>query len=301
MKISEIAKKCDYEFCGQDLEADSLRFWYCAGQNSIAIVNSNVDIEKIKARCILVQPTLINTDKTIIYTTDPIEFASVKIARLLREDRCNDSCPIKYRLCDNYFLCDNVVIGQNTYIGPNTCIDNDVVIGDNCVISSNVHVGRGTVIHNAVKIGSGSFVGADSFYHYYDEGLKEFEGLGVVIISEDVSIGNNTTIQRGTFSDTFIGSRCKIGNLIDIGHDVSIGCDCKIVSQTGIASNVRIGNCVMIYGQAGIANDVIIGDRSVVYAKSLVTKNIKENQHVSGLYARDHAAELRIQAKLRKL
>lgn len=129
MKISEIAKKCDYEFCGQDLEADSLRFWYCAGQNSIAIVNSNVDIEKIKARCILVQPTFINTDKTIIYTADPIEFASVKIARLLQEDGCNDSCPIKYRLCDNYFLGDNVVIGQNTYIGPNgSLLNQDIIV-----------------------------------------------------------------------------------------------------------------------------------------------------------------------------
>lgn len=152
-----------------------------------------------------------------------------------------------------------------------------------------------------VSIGDGTIIGAESFYHYFDNGLQEFEGLGTVIINDNVSIGSNTIIQRGTFSDTLIGARSRIGNLIDIGHDVFIGHDCKIVSQTGIASNVRIKNYVTIYGQVGVANGINIGNQAVVYAKSLVTKNIDDNQHVSGMYARDHIDELRIQAKLRKL
>lgn len=302
MKISEIAEKCGYQYCGNDYDVNLVREWNCADKNDIAIIKSDEYISETNANCILTEPTIIMTDKTIIYAADPIEYAAIRIALLLQSEKIQSDCQSQYVVKDNYYIGNNVVIGKNTYIGPNTCIDNDVIIGDNCNISSNVHIGKGTIINNGVKIGNGSFVGSESFYHYYDDdGLKEFEGLGIVIIEDEVYIGNNTTIQRGTFSDTIIGSRSKIGNLIDIGHDVCIGTDCKVVSQTGIASKVRIGNYVTIYGQTGISNNVVIGDRAIVYAKSLVTKSVKENQHVSGMYARNHTDELRIQAKIRRL
>lgn len=301
MKISEIAEQSGYEFCGQDMEVDSIRYAEYAGDNSIAIVKNIEDIEKLKAKCVLIQPMLINTDKSIIFTGDSLEFASVRIAQILQEEKKQHSKIVKYTLQDNYYLGENVSIGNNTFICPNVCIDNNVIIGNNCYISANTHIGSDVIIKNGVKIGDGTTIGADSFYHYYDDGLQEFEGLGTVIIEDNVSIGSKTIIQRGTFSDTIIGTRSRIGNLIDIGHDVVIGHDCKVVSQTGIASNVKINNYVKIYGQVGVANDVSIGDKVVVYAKSLVTKSINDNQHVSGMYAREHIEELRIQAKLRRL
>ncbi len=301
MKVSEIAGRSGYGFCGKDMDVDSLRFAECAGESDIAIVKNSGCVEHLTARCILSRPMLISTDKTIIFAGDPLEYASVKIARILKE--CKEGHPRteKYRLQDNFYLGENVSIGNNTYIGPNACIDHGAIIGNDCFISAHSHIGSGVIIKNNVKIGDGAIVGADSFYHYYDDGLQEFEGIGTVIIEDGVSIGSKTIIQRGTFSDTIIGTRCKIGNLIDIGHDVVIGHDCKIVSQTGIASEVRIKDYVTIYGQAGVANDVCIGDKAVIYAKSLVTKDVDDNHHVSGMYARDHAEELRIQAKLRNI
>lgn len=301
MKISEIVRRSGYEFCGEDINIDSLRFAECAEENSIAIVKNPDCIKDLKAKCILVRPMLLNTDKTIIYTSDSLEFASLKIAQVLQEDRKQRLKSVKYRLQKNYYLGENVTIGENTFIGPNVCIDNDVVIGNDCYISTNSHIGFGVIIKNGVKIGSGATIGADSFYHYYDDGLQEFEGLGTVIIEDDASVGNNTIIQRGTFSDTIVGARSRIGNLIDIGHDVIVGHDCKIVSQTGIASNVKIGDFVTIYGQVGVANNVCINNRAVVHAKALVTKDVNDNQHVSGIYARNHVDELRKQVKLRKL
>lgn len=301
MKISEIAERSGYEYCGEDIEVDSVRYAEYAEDNSIAIVRNVEAIEKTKAKCVLLQPMLINTNKSIIFTGDSLEFASVRIAQILQEEKQQQSKCVKYTLQDDYFIGENVTIGNNTFICPNVCIDNNVVIGNNCYIAANSHIGSGVIIKNGVKIGDGSTVGADSFYHYYDNGLQEFEGLGTVIIEDSVSIGSQTIIQRGTFSDTIIGTRSRIGNLIDIGHDVVVGHDCKVVSQTGIASNVKIHNFVTIYGQVGVANDVSIGDKAVVYAKSLVTKNVNDNQHVSGIYAREHIEELRIQAKLKKL
>lgn len=301
MKISEIAMQLDYDFYGTDVDVISIKYAHAANSNEIAIIRKASEVDITVAQCVLSQPAMIKTDKTILYSSDPIEFAAVKIAHILIGERRENGKNTNYSMVDNYYIGENVYIGKNSYIAPNAYIDNNVSIGDNCYIAPNVHIGSGTQIRNGVRIGTGSMIGADSFYHYYDKGLKEFAGLGKVVIGEDVTVGNNTTIQVGTFSDTIIGARCKIGNLIDIGHDVCVGQDCKIVSQTGIASDVVIGDSVTIFGQVGIANGVTIGNNAIVYAKSLVTKSIMDGKRVSGIYARDHAEEVKTQAKIRRL
>ena len=302
MKISEIANNCGYEFTGEDREVNSILYSFCAKENSIAIVNNISEVRETKANCILTKPVFIKTDKTLIYINDPMEVASVKIANILMDIEKNraDKMPV-YRKNYDYYQGENVSIGDGTIISPNVYIGNDVYIGNNCFIEPNVNIGNGTVIMNGVYIASGSSIGAKSFYHYYEDELKEFPGIGITVVDSNVNIGNNTTIQRGTFSDTYIGRGCKIGNLIDIGHDVHIGFGCKIVSQTGIASNVKIGNGVQIYGQVGISNNVKIEDFVTIMGKSLVTRNVLRGKTVSGFYARDHIEELRFQAKLRKL
>ena len=300
MKISELTKLCGYEFFGEDLDVCSIRCFDHANENDIAIIKDLDCIEQTKAKCVLLSPTVVNTNKTILFTCDSIDLASVKLGKLLKEKN-----PYKeqkqYKRQGHFFVAGNVKIGKGTVIGPNVCIEANTVIGNDCYISSNSYIGAGTILGNNIKVGSGTIIGADSFYHYYDQGLQEFEGLGRVIIKDRVSIGNNAIIQRGTFSDTIIGDRSKIGNLIDIGHDVEIGCDCKVVSQTGIASDVKIQNNVIIYGHVAIANYVCIGENAVIHAKSLVTKNIPQNQHVSGIFAQEHKKELRMQAKLRRI
>lgn len=301
MKLSEISQQCGYEFCGKDIDVTSIRYAESATGNDIAIIMNSNDLETTKASCLLMRPMIINASKSIIFTSDPIEFSAVKIARIIQKENIKEFTDTKYIFKDGYYLGKNVIIGENTTISPNVYIDDNVTIGNNCFISPNSHICSSTIIGDDVRIGSGSTIGAESFYHYYDDGLQEFEGIGHVVLEDEVSVGHNSIIQRGTFSDTVVGKRSKIGNLIDIGHDVIIGSDCKIVSQTGIASNVKIKRGVTIYGQVGIANNVCIGSNAVVYAKSLVTKNVKDNQHVSGVYAREHVEELRIQAKLKKL
>ncbi len=302
MKISELAQKCGYEYCGRDCEIHSIRYAAAADEDSIAIITNRGEVEATRANCIILLPIFVNTKKTMLFASGSIESAVVRVAKVLLENKeifLQHTC--KYSKVENYYSGKNVKIGNGTVISPNVYIDNDVIIGESCYIEPNVHIGSGTVINENVFIGSGSSIGAKSFYHYYDDKLMDFPGLGKTIINRAVSIGNNTTIQRGTFSDTIIGEDCKIGNLIDIGHDVTIGRGCKVVSQVGVASNVTIGNFVQIYGQAGISNNVRVGDFATIFAKSSVTKDVSDGQKVSGLYAREHSEELRIQAKLRRL
>lgn len=303
MWISELALRCGYEYYGSDCEVDSIRYASAAEKNSIAIILKEQDINETIANSVIMLPAFTESDKTVMFSSDAIEFAAVRIAKeLLGAKGMSLFQKTEYAKSQNYFLGKNVTIECGTIISPNVYIEDDVFIGKNCYIEPNVHIGYGTVIGDNVYIGCGSSIGEKSFYHYYDScRLQEFPGIGKTIVNPNVSIGNNSTIQRGTFSDTLIGDGCKIGNLIDIGHDVTIGKNCKIVSQTGVASNVVIGDFVQIFGQAGIANNVIIGDNAVIYAKSLVTKNVPTGQKVSGMYAREHMEELKIQAKLHRL
>lgn len=156
-------------------------------------------------------------------------------------------------------------------------------------------------MENGVHIGTGSRVGISSFYHYYDDGqIKKFDGCGIVRIGKGTVIGCNTTIQRGTLSDTIIGANNMIGNCIDIGHDVIIGNNCKIVSQTGIASDVTILNNVTILGQAGVSNGVVIGNNVVVKGKSIVTKSVPDDAVICGSFGRTYSEEMKLAVKIRK-
>lgn len=305
MKVKEISCLLGYDLLGcGELEISSIKYADEADSNSIAIAFNKKDIEKTNANVILTEPKIIMTKKTLIYCCEPIETALVKISKILiKKGYLRDySLPIQYKnLLNNVLVGENVKIGENTIIDPFVTIGNDVIIGESCHIESGVHIGSGTIIGDNTIIHSGSKISASAFYHFYDEKLECFVGAGKVIIGDDVEIGYNTTIQRGTLSNTVIKEHTFIGNLIDIGHDVKIGTGCKIVSQTGIAGNVKIGNNVKIFGQVGISNNVTIGKGSVIMGKSVVAKNIGEFKKISGNFGRNHMEELKINAKIRNL
>ncbi len=301
MKVEKIAELCGYELCGSDCDIRTISYADRALGNSLAIVHTKKELLSTKAETILTEPRFFCTDKSMLIISDPLDVAAVKIAKMLVQ---NGELKLYgrpvYHCVDGYFTADHVEIGENTFISPGVFLDEDVKIGNRCRIDPNVQICGGTVIGDDVSILAGSVIGADAFCHYQDGGLQSFPGIGRVIIEDHVEIGCHTIVQRGSFSDTVIGQGSKIGNLIDIGHDVQIGQNCKIVSQTGIAGRVRIGNGVTIYGQVGIANHVVIGDRAIVMAQSMVTKNVEIGEKVSGRFARKYSEEMRRQVEMNR-
>lgn len=200
----------------------------------------------------------------------------------------------------------NSIIGKNTSIGEGSIIENFVSIGDHvsigthCHIKSGVSIEEGTCIGNHVMIESGTKIGVRSFEYGQREGeWVRIPNIGAVIIGDYVDIGANTTVERGTIGNTVIGRGTKIGNLVEIAHEVKIGEDCKIVAHTALAGWVSIGNNTIIYGQCGVSNHVHIGNHVVVLAKSGVTKDIEDGQVVSGFPASDHSKQMRFQAALK--
>jgi UDP-3-O-[3-hydroxymyristoyl] glucosamine N-acyltransferase len=182
------------------------------------------------------------------------------------------------------FIGKNVTIGVNTVIGPNSVIEDDVEIGENSIIGSNVTIYRASQIKKRCSISSGVIIGSEGFGNAKDDNKKWYPiaHLGIVTIDDDVSIGANTTIDRGTIKNTEIHSGVKIDNLVHIAHNVIIGQNTAIAAKTGIAGTTTIGKRCMIGGMVGIVGHLTITDDVIVNATSTVNRNITKPGVYSG-------------------
>jgi len=187
-----------------------------------------------------------------------------------------------------------VAIGERARVGDGTVIHNFAVIGDDVTIGSDCVVGEGVTVKNAevgnrVSLKPGSRIGQDGF-GYHPAGVagkdvvKKPQNLRV-IIEDDVEIGANCTVDRGSWRDTRIGAHTKLDNLVQIGHNVHIGRSCLIAAQTGIAGSATLGDRVLMGGQSGVAQYVKIGDDCQIAAKSGVTKSLPPKSKVGGVPA----------------
>ena len=176
-------------------------------------------------------------------------------------------------------------VAKGCFIGANTVIGDGVIIGENCHIGENVtithsRIGAGVMLHSGVRIGQPGFGFAMN-----TAGHVVVPQIGGVVIEDDVRVGANTTIDRGTLSDTFIGAGCMIDNLVQIGHNVQLGKRCVIVAQAGIAGSTWVGNDVVIGGQVGVSGHLKIDDGAIVAAKSGVTKDLSFGKRYGGIPA----------------
>jgi UDP-3-O-[3-hydroxymyristoyl] glucosamine N-acyltransferase len=159
-------------------------------------------------------------------------------------------------------------IGTGTLIGPGAVIGPAVAIGRDCAIGAGA-----TIIHaligDRVIIHPGARIGQDGFgYLPSPRGHQKIPQTRRVIIQDDVEIGANTTIDRGSTRDTVIGEGTKIDNLVQIAHNVGVGRHCLIAGQTGVSGSSQVGDFVMMGGQVGLADHVNVGSGAMLGAQS---------------------------------
>lgn len=173
-------------------------------------------------------------------------------------------------------------IGEGCYIGPNAVIGSNVEIADHCWIGANVTLGYCLIGENCI-IHGGVHIGQDGFgFAMGPEGHLKVPQLGRVLVGDDVEIGANSTIDRGTGPDTVIGDGTKIDNLVQIGHNVKIGRCCVIVSQVGISGSTELGDFAVLAGQVGLAGHLKIGTGAQIAAQSGVMRDVPAGQKYGG-------------------
>ena len=191
------------------------------------------------------------------------------------------------KFAKNILIGRNVKIGKKTQIGHNTIIESNVIIGNNCDIGSNVII-KNTIIGNNVRILDGAVIGKKGFGFFPDDTKNlRYPHIGMVIINDNVEVGCNNTIDRGSISNTVIGKNTFLDNQVHIAHNVNIGKNCIITAQVGFAGSASIGNKVLIGGQSGISGHLKIGNNVQIGGGSGVVKNIPDNSKVMGYPAKD--------------
>ncbi len=182
----------------------------------------------------------------------------------------------------NVFIHKDSKIGKNCIIGSFVKIGPGVKIGNNCIIGDNVNIYFSKIANN-VKIYNGVKIGGEGFgFIAKSNFFKKIPQLGRVIIEDNVEIGCNSTVDRGSIGDTVISKNVMIDNLVHIGHNVKIGKNSIIAAMTGVSGSSEIGDYAMIGGQVGISGHVKIGNNVKIAAKSGIMKNIPDNSSVGG-------------------
>ncbi|MGB4828005.1 MAG: UDP-3-O-(3-hydroxymyristoyl)glucosamine N-acyltransferase, partial [Paracoccaceae bacterium] len=233
----------------------------------------------------------------------------------------------------------SVNLGEGAAIGPFVTIGRDVRIGPGARIASHVsiaegaQIGAGALILQGARIGArvtigerficqpGAVIGADGFSFVTPEksGVEEIRetlgsragirdqswtrihSLGAVTIGDDVEIGANTCIDRGTVRDTVIGAGTKLDNLVHIGHNVQVGRDCLLCGQVGIAGSARIGDRVVMGGQCGVNDNIFVGNDVICGGATKIFTNAPAGRVLLGYPAVRMETHVEMQKALRRL
>ena len=193
-------------------------------------------------------------------------------------------------------------LGERVEVMAGAVIGAGVAVGDDATIYPHVVCYPGTVVGARVILHAGARLGVDGFgYAPGPAGHEKIPHVGRCIIGDDVEIGANTTIDRGSVDDTVIGAGTKIDNLVHIAHNCRVGSRCLIMAQVGLAGSVRVEDGAILAGQVGVGGHLTVGARARVGAQGGVIGDIPAGATVSGYPARPHREAMRATAALYRL
>lgn len=252
------------------------------------------------ARCVIVPEDVTLPGKTLLRHANP-KLAFAKAAALLAPP------PPPPSIHPTALIASTARLGAGVTVGPYVVIEDGAVICSGSIVSAFCFIGRNALLSDncrldprvtlypnvrlghRVTIHSGAVIGSEGFGYVFGDGRHwKFPQLGTVEIADDVEIGANTCIDRGSLGVTRIGPGTKIDNLVQVAHNVTIGDHAVIAAQTGISGSSTIGSRAVLAGQAGIADHVTIEDGAVIGGQAAVFtgKIVRTGETVFGTPAR---------------
>jgi UDP-3-O-[3-hydroxymyristoyl] glucosamine N-acyltransferase len=268
------------------------------------------------AGAVLVHPDMrehVPTASAMLVTADPVAgwaqvaalfhpvpevVAGIHRSAVVAEDAAVDTTA---EICALAVVGAGAEIGPGCRIGPGAVIGDGVVLGPDCRIGPHVSISH-AVLGARVYVYPGARIGQEGFgFTIAANGFRTVPQLGCVILGDDVEVGANATIDRGSLRDTVIGAGTRLDNLVQVAHNVQIGRYCAVAAQVGISGSAEIGDFVVVGGQAGFADHVRVGARARVGAQSGVMSEIAPGTVVVGSPARPAREVFREIATLKKL
>lgn len=199
-------------------------------------------------------------------------------------------------------------IGAGTVLYPGCYVGPGVEIGEGCVLFPRVTLYEWVRIGHRVRVHAGAVVGSDGFgYAPIREengpvlGHQKIHHLGRVVIGDDVEIGANTCVDRGTFGETRIERGAKLDNQVHVGHNAQVGEGAILCGGICLAGNARIGRFAYIGGMVGVVNQVVVGEGASVGALSLISRDVPPGAKVLGNPQREQSEHFRAHAALNRL
>lgn len=281
MKVEEIARLVGGRIEGDsDREIRSVASVEAAAEEDLTFAEGDRGLKRAaasKAGCILIKEGVVIPGRTTVAVVHP-KMAFIRAAAALYPPSATAPgihptaiIASDVRLGTDVTVGPYVVIepgasvGEKTTLGTGVFLGAGVVLGSHCVLYPRVSVYAGVQIGKRVIVHAGTVLGSDGFGYVFAEGRHhKFPQLGRLIIEDDVEIGANSTVDRGSLGTTVIGEGTKIDNLVQIAHNVKVGRHSVIAAQTGISGSVEIGDYVMMGGQVGIGDHVRIGEGVII-------------------------------------
>ncbi|CAM2890969.1 UDP-3-O-(3-hydroxymyristoyl)glucosamine N-acyltransferase [Legionella worsleiensis] len=250
-----------------------------------------------------------------IVVSDPLASMTKAASLFSSPDSLNRGIHKTAQIHHSVQMGDDVCIGAYAVIGENVQIEDGSVLGDNTIVESGVSIGKqsrigcGVVIHTGchlgrrVRINSGSVIGASPFNYSKQHGVwQQGPDLGAVVLSDDVHLGANTVIDRGTLGDTYLADGVCVDNLVHIAHDVYVGAHTAIAGCAAIGAFTQIGSDCIIGGASTIAASIKLTDDVVITGMSTVIKSItKSGIYSSGTLVHEHNRWRKNAARFKRL
>jgi len=319
MKLSEMARALDCALAGDgDVEIHGVAGIEEAQPGHVTFVSNPKYASRAKstsASAVIVTPGFPEIPVTTLRTSNPYLAFAKAVELFYTAPR--PALEISASAC----ISSSAKIGSGASIGPFVVVEDDVEIGDDCTLYPFVHIYRGARIGdkfkayahvsvrefcrigNRVILQDGVKIGTDGYgYAKQDDGsYYKIVQSGIVVLEDDVEVGANATIDRGTFGETRIRRGAKIDNLVQVGHACEVGENSLLCAQVGLAGSTKVGRDVILTGQVGVAGHLEIGDGVIVTAQSGIGQDIEAGKVVSGSPSMDNKLWLRSTALIRRL